>query len=231
LSYSTVTNLSIYMKKILGIIVVVLVIGGLVWYGKGQGGNSDTGTSTPTVWVPETETVKVSDKLSEFTNAELGFSVKYPSAWEEGKADSGVIFVVPLDKNQVSTVAKLQVDINVQAAKCAFPPVTTVKDRSTVTVKEKTFNMISMSNTVQGRTYFNRMYSLQKDSICYMFAFSSITQSPASKNITGSAVVQAENNNKAIVNSADAAFTEMVKSFSFVTGPQGVDETKAAPKI
>jgi hypothetical protein len=220
------------MKKIIGFIIIVLVIGGLVWYGRGQGGNSPTGTSTPTVWVPETETVKVSDKLSEFTNAELGFSVKYPSTWEEGKADSGVIFVVPIDKNQVSTVAKLQADINVTASKdCAFPPVTTVKDRSTVTVKDRVFNMISMTNTVQGRTYFNRMYSLKKDSICYMFSFASITQSPASKNITGSAIVQAENNNKAIVNTADAAFTEMVKTFTFVVGPQGVDETKAAPKI
>jgi hypothetical protein len=219
------------MKKIIGFIIIVLVIGGLVWYGRGQGGTSPTSTSTPTVWVPEAETVKVSDKLSEFTNAELGFSVKYPSTWEEGKADSGVLFVVPIDKNQVSTVAKLQADITVLPSKCAFPPVTTVKERSTVTVKDKTFNMISMTNTVQGRTYFNRMYSLQKDSICYMFAFASITQSPASKNITGSAVVQAENNNKAIVNTADAAFTEMVKSFTFVVGPQGVDETKAAPKI
>jgi hypothetical protein len=220
------------MKKLIGIIVIVLVVGGLVWYGRAnQSGTTDTGTSTPTVWVPEAETVKVSDKIREFTNAELGFSVKFPTVWEDGKTDAGVIFIVPIDKNQVSTVAKLQSEITVVASKCQFPPVTTIKDRSTITVKDKTFNMISMSNTVQGRTYFDRMYSLQKDSICYYFAFSSITQSPASKNITGSAVVQAENNNKAIVNSADAAFTEMVKSFSFVTGPQGVDETKAAPKI
>jgi hypothetical protein len=217
-------------KKIIGFIVLVLVIIGLVWYTRSaQEGRSPTGSSTPTVWVPETETVKVSDKLLEFTNAELGFSIKYPSTWEEGKADQGVIFLVPIDKNQVSTVVKLQADVTVVPGKCSFPPVTTVKERTTITVKDKKFNMISMSNTVQGRTYFNRMYSTENGSICYLFGFSSITQSPASKNLTGSALTQAENNNKAILNSSDAAFTEMVKSFEYVTGPQGVDETKAAP--
>ena len=47
--------------------------------------------------------------------------------------------------------------------------------------------MISMSNTVQGRNYFNRMYTLQKDSVCYYFTFSSITSSPTSKGYTGAA--------------------------------------------
>ena len=218
-------------KKIIGFIVVVLVIGGIIWYSRSSNpqSGSDMGSTTPTASVPDSETTKVSSGLSEFSNAELGFSVKYPSAWEVGKNDTGVTFIIPIDKAQVSTVAKLQSDVNVLSGKCAFPPVTTVKDRETVKVKDMSFNMISMSNTVQGRTYFNRMYSLQKESICYMFAFSSITQAPSSKNLTGSNVTQAENNNKAIVNSADASFTDMVKSFAFVTGPQGVDETKAAP--
>jgi hypothetical protein len=94
-------------------------------------------------------------------------------------------------------------------------------------VGDKTFDMISMSNTVKGINYFNRMYSLQKGDVCYMFSFASITQATSSKNLTGSNATQAQNNNKAITATADAAFTDMVKSFQFVTGPQGVDETKA----
>jgi hypothetical protein len=73
------------------------------------------------------------------------------------------------------------------------------------------------------------MYSLQKGDICYMLSFASITLAPASKNLTGGEATQAQNNNKAIVNSADEAFIEMVKSFSFVVAPTGTDETKAAP--
>ena len=60
-----------------------------------------------------------------------------------------------------------------------------------------------------------------------MFTFSSITKDPASVGLKGSNITQAQNNNKAIVTSADAAFTEMVKTFAFVVGPQGIDETKA----
>ncbi|MES2215863.1 MAG: hypothetical protein V4481_01030 [Patescibacteria group bacterium] len=221
-------------KKIIGFIIVVLVIIGIIWAVQSSKSTpsmgGETATSTPTVSVPDSETTKVSGGLSEFQNAELGFSVKYPNTWEVGKNDSGVTFLIPIDKTQVSTVAKLQSDVKVSAGKCAFPPVTTIKDRATVTVKGKSFNTISMSNNVQGRAYFDRMYSLQKDSICYMFSFSSITQSAASKNLTGSNATQAENNNKAIINAADASFTDMVKSFEFVTGPQGVDETKASPK-
>ncbi len=136
---------------------------------------------------------------------------------------------MPIDQSQVSTVAKLESKIVVYSGKCSFPPVTTVKDRGTLTVNANTLNMISMSNTVQGRAYFDRMYSLQKGSVCYLFLFSSITQSTTSKNLKGSDLTQAQNNNKAIVNVADSAFTDMVKSFTFVTGPAGVDETKVSP--
>ncbi|MEI7463405.1 MAG: hypothetical protein WCK03_03345, partial [Candidatus Taylorbacteria bacterium] len=65
--------------------------------------------------------------------------------------------------------------------------------------------------------------------VCYIFAFSSIAQSPAVKKLTGSNLTQAQNNNKAIVNTSDATFTDMVKSFIFVTGPQGQDETQVVP--
>ncbi len=219
------------MKKVLGFLVIIVIVVGIIWFaGKSRSATSPTATSTPTVSVPETETNKVNANLSEYKNAELGFSVKYPSTWEAGRSDTGVTFIVPIDKAQVSTVAKLQADVTVVPGKCAFPPVTTIKDRSTLTVKDRNFSMISMSNTVQGRTYFNRMYSLQKDSICYFFSFASITQPPSSKNLTGSNATQAENNNKAIINTADTAFTDMVKSFEFVTGPAGVDETQGAPK-
>jgi hypothetical protein len=136
---------------------------------------------------------------------------------------------MPIDKTQVSTIAKIQADINVLSSKCAFPPVTTVKDRGTITIGKSTVNMISMSNTVQGRSYFNRMYSLQHDNICYMFTFSSIALSPESKGLTGSNITQAQNNNKAITNTADTDFTNMVKSFAIVQGPAGQDEAKVAP--
>ena len=152
-----------------------------------------------------------------------------PTVWEKAEADLGVSFIIPIDKAQVSTVAKLQSDINVFSGKCSFPPVTTIKDRGTIKVGDSTLNTISMSNMVQGRNYFNRMYSLQKEGVCYMFSFSSITLDPASKGLTGSNMTQAQNNNKAIVNSTDAAFTDMVKSFAFVTGPQGKDETTVSP--
>lgn len=63
-----------------------------------------------------------------------------------------------------------------------------------------------------------------------MFTFSSITLDPASKNLTGSNITQAQNNNKAIVTSSDVAFTDMVKSFGFVATAQGIDETKVPVK-
>ena len=219
-------------KAISALIVIALIIVAIVWLG-GRSPSTSPSTDTSTTGTPTTpsapvsETTKVSSQTSEYQNAELGFSVKYPTVWEKSDSDLGVSFVMPIDKNQVSTVAKLQADINVMSSKCSFPPVTTIKDRGTLKVGTLTLNTISMANTVQGRGYFNRMYSLQKDSICYIFTFSSITLDPASKGLKGSNITQAQNNNKAIVASGDTAFTEMVKTFAFVVGPQGVDETKA----
>jgi hypothetical protein len=214
---------------IIAVIAIVVVIA-IIWFGRSSNNPQvsplETISTTP---VAVSETTKVSSSLSEYQNAELGFSVKYPNDWEKEETGSGVNFVIPIDKSQVSTVANLQADVQVISATCAFPPVTTVKDRSTLNVGNLSFNTISMSSTVQGRSYFDRMYSLQKDSICYMFRLSSITQSTSSKKLTGSQATQATNNNKAIINTADTAFTDMVKSFALVTGPTGVDETKAAP--
>lgn len=210
------------------IVIILLVVVAIVWFG----GKSDSGSdidSNATTTPPVSETTKISSTVSEYQNAELGFSVKYPSVWQKEEANSGITFIVPIDKDQVSTVGSLQANIQAATGICAFPPVTIIKDRATIKVGDLSFNTISMSSNVQGRAYFNRMYSLQKDDICYMFNFASITLSPASKKLTGSNLTQAENNNKAIIDSADVAFTNMVKSFSFVTGPQGVDEAKAKP--
>lgn len=220
------------MKKISLVVILIVIIVVIVIIATGKGpttGVTDNGNSTSTMTVPVAETTKVSSRTSQYQNAELGFSVNYPTSWEADGSDTGVTFVMPIDNDQVSTIAKLQADISVANTKCAFPPIVTIKDRQTVTFGSNTLNMISMSNTTQGRSYSDKMYSLQKGSVCYTFKFSSIALSPQSKNLTGSNLIQAENNNKAIITAADAAFTEMVKSFQFVVGPSGQDETKAAP--
>ncbi len=226
------------MKKttIAVIIIIVLVVVGIIVFGRGSTPSgttpktTDTGNGqTTTPPVASSEVTKVSSKVSSYQNDELGFSVKYPSAWEKNDNGTGVSFIMPVDQSQVSTINKLQADVSVATGKCAFPPVTTVKDRGTLTVGGSTLNMIAMTNTVTGTEYFNRMYSLQKDDVCYFFSFASIAKSPASKNLTGSNVTQAQNNNKAITATADAAFTDMVKSFAFVSGPAGKDETSVVP--
>ncbi|MDE1967007.1 MAG: hypothetical protein KGI45_02970, partial [Patescibacteria group bacterium] len=188
--------------------------------------STDSGGS-PTPVVVVSDTGQVSSKLSKYENAELGFSVDYPTAWEADQSPTGVTFIMPIDQTQVSTVAKLQADVTVAGGKCAFPPVTTINDRGTMTSGSNTFSMISMSNSVQGRQYFNRMYTLQHGDVCYVFTLSTIALSPESKGLTGSNVTQAQNNNKAIIDTSDSDFTTMVKSFTFIQGPAGIDETKA----
>ncbi len=220
---------------IIGVIVLIIVVGGIVWFGNRAPSEPTTAVLNPldqvkgnsTAPLPVSDTTKVSSSLSKYQNAELGFAVSYPSSWEKEETLTGVQFIAPIDQSQVSTVAKLQSDITVSPGKCAFPPVTTVNERKTVTVGALSLNMISMSNSVQGRSYFNRMYSLDKDNVCYLFGFSYIALSPESKHLTGSNLTQAQNNNKALLNTADAAFTDMVKTFAFVAPPKGQDETQA----
>jgi hypothetical protein len=224
------------------VVVVILIIAGIIWFSRSSSSPasptspSSMDASAPTsvangaAPVAVSETTQLSGSLAQYQNAELGFSVKYPSVWEKEETNAGVTFIMPVDPSQVSTIATLQGNIQVLSGTCAFPPVTTIKDRSTLKVGTFSFNMISMSNTVQGRTYFNRMYSFQNGEVCYMFSFASIALAPSSKKLTGSNATQAENNNKAIVNTADTNFTAMVKSFAFVTTPTGTDETKALPK-
>jgi len=217
------------------IVIVVIIIVGIIVFGRSSSSPTpptDVGTASstnPLAQVPASQTTQVSSKTSKYVSAELGFSLDYPTAWEADKTDTGVTFIMPIDQAQVSTVAKLEADVNVVGGKCAFPPVTTIQDRGTLPLVGATADMISMTNTVQGRGYFNRMYSLQHGNICYLFTFSSITLSAANKGLTGSNVTQAQNNNKAILNAADADFTNLVKTFAFVQGPAGEDETKASP--
>ncbi len=222
---------------IIGVIVIIIVVAGIVLLGRNNAPQSSTGqvadplgqVTNSTAALPASETTKVSGSLSKYNNAELGFSVQYPSEWEKEESSNGVQFIAPIDQSQVSTVAKLEADINVFGGKCTFPPVTTVNDRGVVTVGTNTFNMISMSNSVQGRSYWNRMYSLQSGSVCYIFSFAYIALSPTDKHLTGSNLTQAQNNNKALLKTADDQFTAMVKSFQFVAPPKGEDETKVSP--
>ena len=220
------------------IIAVIVIVGIIVWGGSSSGTDQSPtpGVQSPlsvasssTEPIAVSQTTKVSGSSLLYENAELGFSVQYPSSWEKYETNTGVQFVMPIDQTQVSTVAKLESDIAVSGGKCAFPPVTTVQDRGTLSVGASTLDMISMSNTVQGRDYWNRMYSLQNGDTCYLFTFSYISLDPASKGLTGSNVTQAQNNNKAIESTSDAAFTAMVKSFAFVSTPAGESETQAAP--
>lgn len=221
-------------RNIIVAVIVIIIVILIIWMGgKGSGApasSPEQGTSTEAPAVPVSQTTKVSSSLSKYENSELGLAVQYPSEWQKADTSNGVQFLIPIDKDQVSTVNRLEADISVTPGKCSFPPVTTVDSRGKLTVGASTLNTISISNKVQGRQYFNRMYSLEKGSICYFFSFAYVALSPDSKGLTGSNLTQAQNNNKAIMTSADTAFTNMVKSLTFVEPPKGQDETQAAPK-
>lgn len=230
------------MKKSIILLVVLVVVGLIIWkfnsktYVQQIGDQSATSTLNLTTPLPTSapvqasEKTKVSDKVSEYKNGELGFSVKYPTPWKIEESSSGITLNAPLDESSKNTVNKLESKIDVVSGKCAFPPVTTIKERTTAKFNGLSFNMISMSNSVQGRNYFNRMYTLEKDSICYVFSFASVTLSPSSKGLSGGQVQQVNVNNKAIVDSTDLQFKDMVKSFSFVVSPKGEDEATVYPK-
>lgn len=220
------------MKKPLIIVIVLVILGAIVWYFGGKPSDSTTPNKTEnqeTISAPVSESTTISDKVSQYRNEELGFAVNHPSAWEKVNTVTGVVFTIPPGNAGTHTIGKLEVKIGVTSGKCAFPPVTTIKERNTLKSGDLTFNMISMSNSVQGRNYFDRMYSLQKDNICYVFAFSSIILNPTSKGYKGSEATQMSNNNKTVVEAADAAFINVVKSFAFVTGPAGQDEAEVNP--
>ena len=222
------------MKKIIILVIILAVIGGIVWKFNSSNPsvseNNDQGKTEETK-VPTSQTVKVSDKISEYKNDELGFSVKYPTTWERGEAPNNVTFSMFSESDkEKNTLGNLQAKIDIGSGKCAFPPVTTVKERDVLRVGDLSFNMISIANSIQGRNYFNRMYSLQKESICYYFTFSSIILSPTSKGYVGADAQKVGARNTVLVDTADAQFKDMVKSFKFVVGPAGQDETQVSPK-
>jgi hypothetical protein len=141
-----------------------------------------------------------------FKSEKLGFSIKYPTTWGKTETDSGVSFMIPVDKNQIINVPKLKADIDLVSGTCMFPPVI-IKDQGILNVGNKRLDMITMSNTLQGRNYFNRMYTLQNEDLCYIFSFSSVTLDST----------ETINDTANIVNTADSQFTNMLKTFVFVT--------------
>lgn len=230
-------------KTVIFVVVAIVVVGLIIWLGQRDSKPSndiqnplEAVTGTSTVPLPASDTTKVSNSLAKYTNAELGFSVDYPNTWQKpADVGAGVQFVIPIDQTIVSTVNRLQADITVSPGKCAFPPVTKVDERATMNINgggagtSTVANMIRLSNSVQGRSYYNRMYSVEKDNICYFFNLTYVALSPESKGLTGSNLTQAQNNNKAIQDTADKAFVAMVKTLTFVQPPAGKDETKVNP--
>jgi hypothetical protein len=223
------------MKKSIIILVVLVIIGAVAWsLNKGGSSNVPAATESEAVTNPApnpSSIEKVSDKVSSYKNEELGFAVKYPTTWTSEAAPSGVLFSAPIKPADVgeNTLGKLQVNIDVFPGSCSFPQVTTIKERDSIKVKDATFSMIAMSNAVQGREYFNRMYSTAKGSVCYMFNFSSVTSNPSSKGYSAADLTKVTANNKALIASADVAFKELVKSFEFVVTPDGDNEALHSP--
>ena len=220
------------MKKILILLLVIVIGGAVIWRFNsnlnGLGSGDENATSTESV--PASQTIEVSNKLSEYRNAELGFAVKYPTSWEKAESPTSVSLLIPTENpKEPNTVGRAEVKIDVVSGKCAFPPVTTVSERDVVKVGNDSFNMISISNTLQGRNYFNRMYSLQKGSICYFFTLNTIILSPTAEGFVGADAQKVGARNKTIIDTADSQFKDMVLSFKEVTGPEGKDEAQVVP--
>jgi hypothetical protein len=218
------------MKKSIIIVVVLVIIAAVAWAftrgGMSGSSTTDEATATTTTAANPTTVAKVSSTLSSYRNDELGFMVDYPSTWTYEGSASGVTFTVPTKVPVVATntISKLAVDVNFFPGACTFPQVTTIKEKSSIKVKDTTFNMIAISNAVQGRQYFNRMYSTPKGSVCYMFNFSSITSDPSTKTYSAADITKINATNKATIDAADTAFQTVVKSFQFVSTPDGDNE-------
>jgi hypothetical protein len=166
--------------------------------------------------------------LSQFKNEELGFSVNYPSGWQTESAPAGVTFVIP-DQFPQTAIGTLDASIQVLSGNCAFPPVVTIQNQGTMAVGSLSFNTVSMQNSVDGRGYFDQLYSLQKGSVCYMFTFESVTLDPTTKGFSTSDVSKINANSQAQINTANAAFKAVVQSFAFVAPAVGQPETSYHP--
>jgi len=197
------------MKKPLILLIVLVIVGIIIWKFNSktvvapqvgeQNPPSTTVVPSNEPFVPISEKTKVSEKVSEYKNGELGFAVKYPSLWKVEESPYSVTFVTPVDVSSKNSVSKLESKIEAISGKCSFPPVTTIKERVSTKIAVLPANMISMSNSVQGKNYFDRMYTLQKGSVCYVFSFSSISLNPSTKGFSGGEVQQVNVNNKAII--------------------------------
>jgi hypothetical protein len=222
------------MKKSISIIVVLIIIGSVAWFfTRGNDSVKESVTNAGgTISVNPTSMTKVTDLISMYRNDELGFSVQYPTAWTSEASASGVLFGIPTGAAVAgeNTMNKLQVNIDVVPGTCAFPQVTTIAERDTIKVNDIAFNMIAMKNSVQGRQYFNRMYSTPKGSVCYMFNFASIATNPSSKGFTADKLDKVNLANKNLADAADAAFQKLVKSFAYVTTPDGENEALHSSK-
>jgi hypothetical protein len=166
--------------------------------------------------------------MSQFKNEELGFSVSYPTDWQTESAPAGVTFIIP-DQFPQTTIGTLDASIQVLSGNCAFPPVVTIKDKGTMNVGGLTLDTVSMQNSVDGRNYFDQLYSLQKGNVCYMFTFESVTQNPTTKGFSTSDVAKINANSQSHIDDANAAFKAVVSSFAFVTPPVGQPETSYHP--
>jgi hypothetical protein len=175
------------------------------------------GNNAPTVSTSTTQTVAVSGSLSKYQNDELGFTVQYPTAWAVAESPAGPLFTIPLP-SRTTAISTLGASIYFASGKCAFPPVasSSIQQNTTVTAGGLSYKMISVKTASSGLGYFDRMYTLQQGTaqspVCYIFSFASVTSSTNA-------------NNQSIISAADGAFTAMVKSFAFVTGPAGDSET------
>jgi hypothetical protein len=215
-------------NKIIILVLAIIVLGLVAWRYNSSSSTSSVDTETgTTVSVPTSQTVVVSTKLSEYKNEELGFSIKYPTSWIKVESPTNVSLSIPIDEKTKNTIGVLEAKVDVQSGTCAFPPVTTVKERDTLKVGDVNFSMISLSNTVQTRKFFSRIYSLQKDSICYLFTYTANSTNPSSKGYSTADAQKISASNTTLIDSADTAFKDLVMSFKFITTDAGIDETQA----
>ena len=171
-------------------------------------GPNATAPNSPSA--PVTAVATVSSTLSSYENDELGFNIKYPTAWTLTKNPTGPMFSIPASTSKTGTI---NASIGTAPSTCQFPTVATssIVSNKTVAVGTLSFKMLSIAATVKGVSYADQMYTLQQGTaaapLCYVFTFSSTASS------------------KTDVTAATTAFTAMVKSFAFVVGPAGQSET------
>lgn len=214
---------------VVAVVVIIIIVAG-IWsyqnYEKGPAGTA--GDTSSSASVSPVENSKVSSSLSQFKNEELGFSVNYPVSWQTESAPAGVTFVIP-DQFPQTTIGTLEALIQVLSGDCAFPPVVTVKSQGTTNIGGLTFDTMSIQNSVEGRDYYNDLYSLQKGGVCYMFTFESVTVNPTTKGFSTADVPKIDANNQVQITAADAAFKAVVASFAFVAPAVGQPETSYHP--